>query len=267
MLDMALRRYREPIGSGALGDDAQMPRLAGAHEHLDGALPDPAVLAGNLRDLERINRWFGGAALSIRALRALILAARRGSSAQAFGPRPVRVLDVGTGAADIPLAMVRAAGPWREVRVTAVDSRPEILDAARALHPGLATEARVELAIGDGRSLPYPDGAFDVAHASLVLHHLEPDEAVQLLRELARVAGMGVIVNDLGRGMLAWMGAWLVLHAITRNPYTLHDGPLSVRRAYTRSEARELLAAAGLRPVFEAGGLAGHRWVIAARRP
>ena len=39
-----------------------------------------------------------------------------------------------------------------------------------------------------GRSLPFADGAFDVAHASLVVHHLDPDAVDRLLREMARVA-------------------------------------------------------------------------------
>jgi ubiquinone/menaquinone biosynthesis C-methylase UbiE len=229
-----------------------MRRLAGVHEHLDGALRDRAVLDGNLRDLERINRFLGGVSLSLRALRALV------------GTDPVRCIDVGTGAADIPLAIVRRGPSWPPVRVTATDSRPEVIEAALRIHPELAAHPAVDLAVADGRRLPYPDAAFDVAHASLVLHHLEPGPAVDLLRELRRVARSGVVINDLGRSRLAWIGAWLVLHAMTRNPFTLHDGPLSVRRAYTRPEARALLAEAGLRPVLETVGLAGHRWAIAA---
>ncbi len=34
-----------------------MKRLTDAVELLDGALDDPVALAGNLRDLRRINRW------------------------------------------------------------------------------------------------------------------------------------------------------------------------------------------------------------------
>jgi SAM-dependent methyltransferase len=240
-----------------------MRRLAGGQEHLDGALVDRAALAGNLRDLARINRIFGGAGLSIRALRGLL---ESPSPAAATGPDLVRVLDVGTGAADIPLAMLRARGPWRAVRVTAVDSRPEVIDAALANRPELATHPGLDLAVADGRRLPYPDGAFDVAHASLVLHHLEPEDAVAFLRELGRVARVGIVVNDLARGRAAWLGAWLLVHAITRNRFTVHDGPLSVRRAYTFAEARELLERAALRPAVEVGGLFGHRWAIAATR-
>jgi len=239
-----------------------MRRLADAPELLDGALGDSASLDGNLRDLRLVNRRLGGTAISIRALRALVLAARGGDGTR--GADALRVLDVGTGAADIPLALVRAAGPWQSVRVTAVDSRPEIIAAAPRVSPDLDGNHAIELAVADGRSLPYGDGEFDVAHASMVLHHLEPPDAVRFLRELGRVAGVGVVLNDLARGLVPWLGAWLLLHALTRNRYTRHDGPLSVRRAYTAAEARALLQDAGLRPVAEAHALAGHRWAIAA---
>lgn len=243
-----------------------MRRLAHAREHLDGALTDPRVLEGNLRDLRRVNRAFGGASLSVQALRALVLAAS-GREAADPSDADLDVLDVGTGAADIPVAMVRAGGPWRSLRVTAVDSRTEVLEAARRVTPGLVDRRDVSLELADGRSLPYPDGAFDVAHASLVLHHLEPDDARACIAELARVARLGVVVNDLARGLVPWLGAWIVLHVMTRNGYTLHDGPLSVRRAYTSTEARRLLAESGLVPIRELHGLAGHRWAIAAARP
>jgi ubiquinone/menaquinone biosynthesis C-methylase UbiE len=236
-----------------------MRRLVAARELLDGDLADTATLDGNLRDLARVNRRFGGTDLSLRAIRSLVA---MGTGNPDLGE--LRVLDAGTGAADIPLAIVQCPGPWRSIAVTAVDSRAEILDSARRVSPALADRENVALSIADGRSLPFADGAMDVAHASLVLHHLGEDDAVRFLRELARVAGRGVVINDLQRGFLEWLGAWLVLHAMTRNRFTLHDGPLSVRRAYTRAEVGRLLRQAGLRPVAWHLGLAGHRWAVAA---
>lgn len=237
-----------------------MRRLVAARELLDGDLTDSELLDGNLRDLARVNRRFGGTDLSIRATRSLVAAAARGSG----DVEELRLLDVGTGAADIPLAIVRARGPWRSVHVTGVDSRAEILDSARRVNPGLANRGDVTLAIADGRSLPFADGAFHVAHASLVLHHLGEDEAVRFLGELARTSRLGVVINDLQRGTLEWLGAWLVLHAMTRNRFTLHDGPLSVRRAYTRADVGRLLERAELRPIAWHVGFAGHRWAVAA---
>ena len=232
-----------------------MQRLAGAHEHLDGPLDDARALAGNLRDLRRINVVLGGTTLSLNAL--LAFAGDEQAS--------LRVLDVGTGGADIPAA-IRRRWPSGNPAPTfvAVDSRPEVLAAAAFATPGLASADGLELIVADGRTLPYPDRSFDVAHASLVLHHLAPDDAVDLLREMGRVARLGVVVNDLDRSRLGWVGAWLLGHLLTTNRYTRHDAPLSVRRAYKPDEMSAMLRQAGLSPVRTVLGAFGQRYAIAS---
>lgn len=236
-----------------------MERLAHAPELLDGPLDDPAALADNLRDLRLLNRALGGIDLSRRAIDALL----DGRS----GEQPVSLLDVGTGGADIPFALL---ADWRRrgrhLRVHAVDNRPEVLSGARAERPVLDRAPDLTLGLADGRALPYPDGAFDIAHASLVVHHLDPADAREFLRELGRVARLGVVVNDLARGRLAWLGAWLIGHLLTRSRYTRHDAPLSVRRAYTAVELHDLLRSAGLQPVAHLDGFLAHRYAIVAVR-
>ena len=233
-----------------------MVRLANRLELLDGPLDDPAALAANLRDLTWINRWLGGIGLSQRALDAFVTSR----------VSPLTLLDVGTGAADIPAALQdRERRRSRELVVTALDSRPEVVAAAILVQPRLAGRSHFTFQIGDGRSIPMADRAQGIVHTSLVLHHLEPDEAVALLREMSRVAAIGIIVNDLARGRLAWLGAWLLSHTLTRSRLTRNDAPLSVRRAYTAPEMQAMLAAAGLKPIATFSGLFGHRYAIAAR--
>lgn len=233
-----------------------MDRLSGVEELLDGPLDDPRALAGNLRDLRRVNRWLGGIDLSQRAIDRLD-----------DGERPVRtMLDVGTGAADIPLALIaRARTNGHDLQVVGLDSRPEVLAAAATMDRAVTSTDGLELQVGDGRSLPYDDDAFDLAHTSLAVHHLEPAEAVAFVREMVRVARHGVVINDLTRGRFLYLGAWLLAHVATTNRYTRHDGPLSVRRAYTPDELVSLLEQAGLEVVARIRGPFGHRWAIAAR--
>jgi ubiquinone/menaquinone biosynthesis C-methylase UbiE len=233
-----------------------MERLAGAEEILDGPLDDLHELADNLRDLRRSNRLLGGARQSRLAIGLMV-----------DGREPLTLVDVGCGGADIPVMLLaHAARAGRELRVTAIDERSEVIEAARIARPGIETIAGLELVVGDGRSIPYPDGAFDIAHTSLVVHHLDPADAVALLREMARVSRRGVVVNDLVRGRLYLAGAWLLSHLVSGNRLSRNDAPLSVRRAYSRSELRALIDEAGLRIVGEVGGFAGHRVAIAAVR-
>ena len=233
-----------------------MDRLTGVEELLDGPLDDRPALVGNLRDLARVNRRLGGIDLSARAIDAL-----------APGRSSIEVLDVGTGGADIPLALIdRGRAGGRLVRITAVDSRPEVLEAAALADRRVSATGELALHVADGHALPFPDAAFTVVHSSLVIHHLEPDEAHALLVEMARVARHGVVVNDLVRGRAAWAGAWALSHVATRNRYTRRDAPLSVRRAYSVAELTALLAAAGIRVERRFDGPFGHRVALAGRR-
>jgi ubiquinone/menaquinone biosynthesis C-methylase UbiE len=206
------------------------------------------------------------------------------------------IVDVATGGADIPRALLGwAARRGLRARVVATDISLEMLDIAAKYAPpgihappgvqpvsqtdaeagtaaitGMAAAPRmnappgIHLVAADARALPFADGSVDVAICSLVLHHLRPDDAVAMLREMRRVARLGIVVNDLDRNWLGFAGAWLAGRLLTRNPLTRHDGPLSFRRAYTRREMTALAKRAGLGPVrFE--GFLGYRQAMTAR--
>jgi ubiquinone/menaquinone biosynthesis C-methylase UbiE len=232
-----------------------MDRRDGADEHLDGPLDDQPTLVGNLRDLRVLNRLSGGVALS-----------RWGVNRLLDGSNEVgTIIDVGTGGADIPVALM-ADSVWRgrTLEVTAVDSRSEVLAAARVARPSLDRIQRLRLTLVDPERLPYQNETFDVGHASLVVHHLDEEPAVRFLAELGRVSRRGVVVNDLHRGELGLLGAWLYGRFLTRNRYTRDDSMLSVRRAYTIAETEALLRRAGLQPIDRRTSAFGQRYAIVA---
>ncbi len=212
-----------------------LPRAVDARELLDA--PAPFVeLEENLRDIARLNRLFGGTWL-IRAQVARLL--ERVPAAQ-----PVTILDVGTGGADLPIALVRwARRRGRPIRILALDRSSQILTVARKL---VAPHPEIVLLAGDGLSLPVKAQAVDLALVSLTLHHLEPAEASELLAELHRTTRLGFIVNDLVRSRLAYCLVWLATRLFTKSRMSRHDGPLSVLRAYTPAEIGELARRADL---------------------
>ena len=210
-------------------------RAAGA-ERMDEPGQDRAELARSLADLRGVNRWLGGTRIVLHHLTAMLERYPRAS---------YRVLDVATGSGDIPLA-VAAWGRARgiPVAVVATDNHPTTLELARA-HTAADPDVAVEAA--DALRLPYADGAFDVALCSTALHHFENGDEVRVLRELDRVSRIGLIVNDLARSRPALLGARLLAATVWRtHPVTRHDGPLSVRRAFTPAELGALAARAGV---------------------
>jgi ubiquinone/menaquinone biosynthesis C-methylase UbiE len=198
-----------------------------ARELMDEPVDDADELEANLRDIAFANAWFGGTAPVVRAVRAL------GAGT---------ILDVGSGAADIPLALANdAARRGAPLTVTCLDRSEQMLAIARRRtqnHPAL-TFVRAE-----GEALPFGDAAFDAVTCTLALHHFEPAAARALLRELRRVARVSPVVCDLRRSAVAFGLTWLWSRT-SRNRLTRHDGPLSVRRAYTPAEALALAREAG----------------------
>ena len=210
-----------------LREGAGLHRRADLTELLDEAGVDRGELDRNLRDLARLNRLPGGTDASIRAIRHLVREREE-----------VRVVDVGAGMADMALAFARHG--WRTV---AADSHSQVLDRARR---ATADEPLVEVIDGDGRALPHANDELDVSHCSLLLHHLDPGDAVAVLREMARVARHGVVINDLRRGVFPFVATGVTVALLGRCRATRVDGLRSVRRAYTLGELDELLGEAGL---------------------
>ena len=212
-----------------------LPRST-APELLDQTGHDPAELAANLDDIRRVNRLAGGTRATLRVLPPLL--------DRVPPTRPAVLLDLATGSGDIPRAILRqAAAKRRAVEVIASDLSPAILAEAER---ELAGHENVSFASYDARSVPLPDRSVDVTLCALALHHFTTEEAIQVLREMARLSRIGFVLNDITRGRAGLGSAWVASRLATRNRLTRHDMPLSVRRAFTPDELREMLQRADL---------------------
>jgi len=215
-----------------------LPRAAGAVELLDRPAPLDD-LHECLDDVARLNGLFGGHIVTLRHVRRLLRRIPR--------DRVATVLDVGTGSADVPRAVVRwARRAGRRVRVYALDRDLATLGVARS---ALAGYPEIALLAGDAVALPLRPRSVDVVISALTLHHLEPAAAGACLAAMDRAARVGFVVNDLYRSRGAYALVWLATRLLARNRMSRHDGPLSVLRAYTPREMRGLCAGAGLRGV------------------
>jgi ubiquinone/menaquinone biosynthesis C-methylase UbiE len=211
-----------------------MRRAAGARELLDGPVA-PHDRAVTLGDVERLDAWFGGHALSLARVR---------RAARAVPPdRPLVVVDVGGGAGGFARRVARwARRRGRAVRIVVVDRDGTTAALARR---ACAAEAGIHVVRADATALPLGVGAADVVHAALTLHHLEPEAAVAALTEMGRVARGRVVINDLARTRVALALVWLATRLLPMHPVSRHDGPLSVRRAYAPAELADLFRKAG----------------------
>ena len=218
-----------------------------ATEYLDAAEHEPAQLDVTLDHLVAVNRWLGGTRVVLKHLRQWLPEGGGGGRGRGGGGCS-RVLDVGTGAGDIPRAIVAwAAKGRRVVDVHGVDIQLSIAFRAR---DRCASESSIRVAVADGMRLPFADNTFDVATSSMTLHHLDDSDTHAFVAELSRVSTRAVIINDLERHPINYYGARVLAATVWRaDRYTRHDGPISVLRSFSPRELRRVGEKAGLRNV------------------
>jgi SAM-dependent methyltransferase len=195
------------------------------------------LLVEDLRNLRVINRYLGGYRGVMRGLKRLV----RKDRMTRFS-----LLDVGTGSADIPKVIIRWART-QTILARIVALEPEPVTAAEAAHQ---TQRWPEITVirGDGMAPPFQTASFDFVLASQMLHHFPEDKIIALLKTWSGLARKAILVSDLVRDPLAYYGIRVITHLFTRNEMTRFDGPLSVRRALTLNEWRELFRDAAVGP-------------------
>jgi hypothetical protein len=224
-------------------------------------IDDPAL---DLRERERslayvrtTNRRFGG----VESL----LARLREYSVRWPKDRPVTLLDVGTGSADLPLAARRwAAQAGYDLRITAIDSCEPTLEIAARL---VGNDPGITLRYMDAADMPviFGERSFDYVHAGLFLHHFNDAEVPDVLSAMDRIARVGVIWNDIFRTTRGWLVWYLVTMFQPR--IVRHDARASYRAGFTRDEVMAHARAAGIDYASYSFNYHWQRFTLAGERP
>jgi len=205
-------------------------------EVLDDPRADPTAVRRTLRDIVRLNRLFGGTGAVMWGLRYLFRGRGMGDGGRV---RRWTMVDVGTGAGDIPIAAVDLA---RRYGIDLVPIGLERIPAAARE----AQQAGLFAVLADGNALPFADRSVDVVIASQVLHHVPRDTAVRWIGALDRIARRGVVLADLRRSRPAMAGMWLAAFPMGLDRTTRHDAVLSLQRGYTKREFEGMIREAGI---------------------
>jgi len=200
-------------------------------EWMDVAEAPTAELERDLRNLASLNRRFGASAVVTKKLGPIFR--RR---------EPLSILDLATGGADIPRALVRQARSLGcPVAVTAVDRQAATLRIAEKFSADFPEIIFVQ---GDITTFE-PSKTHDIVMCNLALHHFEESDVIRILRKCRQWAGQGVLITDLRRSRLAQAAIVAVTELFYREPMTRHDARVSAARAFSFGELHRLAIAAG----------------------
>jgi SAM-dependent methyltransferase len=194
-----------------------------APEILDSDSCSPKEVQTALKTIGRINRWFGGVATTQKMFERV---------GKATGMRHFSMLEVAAGLAEVPSAISKnLAREGITLDVT-------LLDMA-ASHLPRGNRA----VVADALHLPFSDGSFDLVACNLFVHHLNPEQLAQFLREGMRVCRRALVINDLVRDRLH-LALVYASFPIMGSRVAWLDGLTSVRRAYIPREIRLAISSA-----------------------
>ena len=96
-------------------------------------------------------------------------------------------LDLGTGTADLSIAVIRCSGPG--THMIGMDITPEMLDQGRIKLAHLGLQDRIELRVGDAEHIDLPDNSVDGCCSAFTVRNLT--DIHQGFREMLRVVRPG----------------------------------------------------------------------------
>jgi 2-polyprenyl-3-methyl-5-hydroxy-6-metoxy-1,4-benzoquinol methylase len=193
------------------------------------------VVDQTLRELETINTLLGGNHVTISGIKKLL----SGKSAS-----DITIVDLGCGGGDI-LKLVALWGRKQgfKFHLTGIDANPNIIAFAKKNSedfPEINYEA-VNIFSDEFRATKY-----DLILATLFMHHFTADQLVEVFKSLKTQAAIGIVINDIHRHWFAFHSIRILTRLFSKSKMVKYDAPLSVLRAFKKSELQSILQKAGI---------------------
>src|SRR5262245_33844863 len=203
-------------------------------------MDDPALatdrLHGALTGLTRLNFVSNSARIVWQSIAHL---------ARSLKTDRLRVLDIATGAGDVPITLyqrARRAGLTLDIHGIDVSQRSIKFARERAARNAAPVTFECRNALTD--ELP---SDFDVVMWSRVLRHLSDADALTLLQRMAAATRCLGLVSDLKRGAYGLFLAYVAGHLLTTSDVVHVDAVRSVRAAFTMNELAQMAERARLK--------------------
>jgi 2-polyprenyl-3-methyl-5-hydroxy-6-metoxy-1,4-benzoquinol methylase len=194
------------------------------------------VVNQTLRELETINALLGGNYVTLDGLRQLLDEGQKANS--------ISIADLGCGGGDI-LKLIRKWGDKKglTLTLTGIDANPNITAFAEKQTPascGIKYEAT------DIFSDKFRQTKFDVMVGTLFFHHFSSEQLGDFFRKAKEQVSIGIVINDIHRHWFAYYSIKWLTQLLSRSSMVKFDAPLSVLRAFRKSELKEIMQRAGI---------------------
>ena len=208
----------------------------------DFSIKDERIDAA-LYELKKINKYLGGEKTSKAGL--INILAKLDSE-------DVRILDVGSGASSVSLTMKDLK---TNLEIYSIDKN------FRACQYLKNNSTEIKVICADIFFLPFKKKCFDIIHSSLLFHHFNEQQIKVALNYCKRITKHAVIINDLRRNILAFIGIKLLTLFFSKSEMVKNDAPVSVMRGFIKREILKMFGKSGFEK-YKIKRMWAFRWLI-----
>lgn len=215
-----------------------MPALAQRSDEIeimDNLDCDGEVVHQTLRELEVINSWLGGNAVTLNALDKFL---KDQSKSERYS-----IADLGCGSGDM-LRLISHFGKKNgyQFDLTGIDANPNIVAFARARNDDMP---EIQFDTMNIFSPEFETKKYDIVLGTLFFHHFSTEELISFFSSLRGHVRKALIINDIHRHAFAFHSIKILTRIFSKSAMVKYDAPLSVRRAFRKHEIEYILDSAG----------------------
>jgi 2-polyprenyl-3-methyl-5-hydroxy-6-metoxy-1,4-benzoquinol methylase len=194
-------------------------------EIMDDLSMEGETLRKTLDQIAVINKRLGGNKATIAGLHTLLKTESKDAA--------ISIIDLGCGSGDM-LRTVADFGRKNNFifKLTGIDANEYTVNYARKLSVNYPEISYIKM---DVLTAEFSGIAFDIAIATLFLHHFTENEIEELLISIVNKVRIGVVINDLHRSSAAYY-LFKGISFFIKNPMVKKDGAISVLRGFKKNE-------------------------------
>ena len=191
------------------------------------------LLNQNLKELEFINKYLGGHAISVKGLKKIAT----------DKSKIYTIMDVGCGGGD----SLKAIANWSKkegynINLNGVDLKEDCITYAKN---NCSNYDSINFSCEDFRNAFSEQIPINIVHASLFCHHFTETEIIDFIKLCSKNKAIFVI-NDLERNLIAYYSIKLLTKLFSKSPLVKNDAPLSVLRGFKKTEWISILQKSGI---------------------
>lgn len=187
------------------------------------------LLVQNLKELNFINTWLGGHAVTLRALKHFKLTKNQ----------TYNILEIGCGGGDNLLFLAKWARKNNyKLRFTGVDLKQDCIDFARLQ---CKNYPEITFVTANYQTIANQHQPFDIIFSSLFCHHFSKNALKEVIDFKTKNSRLGFFINDLHRHPLAYYSIKWLTSLFSKSPLVKNDAPISVLRGFKKADFKQLV--------------------------